>query len=249
MKSLHKTLDVFEFILNRDGLPATPGEIASAIEINVATCSRILSELMQRGYIEKVSRNKGYIAGPVLYAMNLRQSVYARIAGVAREPIREMAIELGAMINISVMRDCYRYVLCYFSGDETRKFPLRTRYFQDHYTTATGRLLLSTAPEKDLDFVCAGLGLPGESWNGISSREELVKELEKINLAGSIKFRQKDMWIIGSLVHAPDFPPAAIGFGIHQDKKLEKAMTLLNQAVAVIEKKLTARRKPQPSFY
>lgn len=248
MKSLNKTLDILEYILNKDGIASTPGEIASGIEINAATCSRIINELMERGYIEKVSRRAGYIPGPVVYALNTRQSPYARIAKAAEEPVKDLAVKLSSMINISVMKDGYRYVLYFYSGDAKKKFPLRTKYL-DHYDTATGRLLLSAAPLEDVDFAIKKLGFPKEMWNGITSKDAFLKELAKIAQTGTVKYPQDDIWIVGSLVNAPGYPPAAIGFGVADKEKADEAAKLLKKTVALIEEKLSLNNNEKISFY
>jgi DNA-binding IclR family transcriptional regulator len=249
MKSLNKTFDILEHIFNRNGIPSTPYEVAASIKINAATCSRILSELLERGYIERVSRRTGYIPGPALYALSTRQSPYAHIAKAAEGHIRELAVRISSMINISVMKDGYRYVLCFHCGDEKRKFPLRTKYFQDHYTTATGRLLLSVAPEHDVDFVVGKLGFPKESWNGIGSIEAFRRELAKTARAGTVKYLQDGIWIVGALVKTKSYPPAAIGFGVATRKKADEAATLLDDTVAGIEEKLSSDNDRKTSFY
>ena len=249
MKSLNKTLDILEYVFNSDGVPSTPGEVASNIKINAATCSRIMTELMERGYVEKVSRRTGYVPGPVLYALNTRQSLYARIARAAAAPVRQLAIDVSSMINISVMKDGYRYVLYFYSGDEKRKFPLQTKYFHDHYTTATGRLLLAVSPEQDIDFAIGKLGFPKEGWNGINSKTELLKELAKIAKAGTVKYPQDDIWIVGSLVNVPGCPASAIGFGVTTREKADEAAAMLKKTVADIEGKPASLDNPKPSFY
>lgn len=248
MKSLNKTLDILEYILNRDGIPSTPNEIAAAIKINATTCSRIISELMERGYIEKISRRSGYVPGPVLYALNTRQSPYADIAKAAESPVRELAMQTSAMINISVLKDGVRYVLYFYSGDEKKKFPLRTKYL-DHYDTATGRLLLSTASEEDIDTVIKKLDFPKELWDGIDNKEKFMKELAKTAKNGTVKYQQNGIWIIGSLVNAQGYPPAAIGFGVATREKADEAAGLLKKAVKAIEEKLSSNNDKKISFY
>ncbi|OGV38611.1 MAG: hypothetical protein A2020_03550 [Lentisphaerae bacterium GWF2_45_14] len=248
MKSLDKTLEILEHIFNKDGTPSTPGEVASSIKINAATCSRIMTELMEHGYIEKVSRRTGYVPGPVFYALGTRQSPYSQIAKAAEGPIRELAIKTSSMINISVMKDAHRYVLFFYSGDKEKKFPLRTRYF-DHYETATGRLLLSRAPEQDIDFVISKLGLPKDAWNDIDCKETFLRELTKTAKAATVKYPQGDIWVLGSLVNAPGYPPAAIGFGVATKEKADEAETLLQNAVTSIEEKLSLNNDEKTTFY
>ncbi len=241
MKSLSKTFDILEYIFNKDGAPATPGEVAENIKINATTCSRIIGELVERGYIERVSRRTGYIPGPSIYALNLRKSPYAVLSAAAREPIKKLAEELSTIINISIMKNAYRYILYFHTVDPSKKFALWTKYFTDHYSTATGRLLLSSASPEEIDFIIEKLGLPGNEWNEIKSKEALLKELSQIAQKGFVKYSQDELWIVGRIFKAHDYPHAAIGFGVESEEKADCALELLETTVSDI----LSRLKPE----
>jgi len=249
VKSLAKTLDILEYIFNKNGAPATPGEVAENIEINAATCSRIIGELAGRGYIERVSRRSGYIPGPVLYALNLRRSPYGNIAAAAKEPIKKLAGELSTIINIAVMKNAYRYMLYFYTADPNKKFGLWTEYFTDHYSTATGRLLLSVASPEEIDFVIKKLGLPKGEWNGIKTKDALLKELAGIAKSGFVKYPQNDIWVVGRIFKAPGYPHAAIGFGVETEEKADLALSLLEKTVSDIERNLSLNNEEKLSFY
>jgi len=249
MKSLDKTFNVLEYIFNKDGVPATPAEVASVIGINCATCSRILGVLLRKGYVEKVSRRIGYIPGPSVFALSARQSPYARIAKASREAIEELAMKTGAIVNISIMRGGYRYILFLHTSDGTKKIPIRTRYLDDNYTTATGRLLLSIAPQEDIDFVVDRLGFPQDRWNGIKDMRGLAAEFTKVSKRKIITYPMYNVWIVGGLVEAATFPPAAIGFGVETEEKAEEAVAHLKKCVADIEAKLSSNTEKNTFLY
>ncbi|MBR2374598.1 MAG: hypothetical protein IKA87_10260 [Lentisphaeria bacterium] len=67
----------------QNGKKVLPTEVSEALDINLATCTRIMGELIKRGYLEKVSRKAGYIAGPMIVSLNTRDQTYKRIAEAA----------------------------------------------------------------------------------------------------------------------------------------------------------------------
>jgi DNA-binding IclR family transcriptional regulator len=249
MKSLNKTLDTLEFILNMDGAPSTPGEIASGIGINSATCSRILGDLLERGYVERVSRREGYIPGPALYAMGFRRSPYARLARAAEGPVHELAERLSSVINIAVMRGGFRYMLYFHAAKGIKRFDLRTRYFDDNYITATGRLLMSVAPESEVDFIIEKLGFPNERWDGVTDKDSLSRALRETAAAGTVKYPQDGIWILGVLVRADGCPPAAIGFGVKTKEAAAEAFALMKKAAAGIESALSIKSDSKTFLY
>ena len=56
MKSLQKAFDILEYVVLQNGEPVTPTRAAAALSINLATCTRIMGELVKRGYLVQISR-------------------------------------------------------------------------------------------------------------------------------------------------------------------------------------------------
>lgn len=103
MKSLHKTFDLLEYVVLRDGACVTPSEAAEFTGLNLATCARIMGELAARGYLDKVSRKAGYAAGPMCAALAMRRNGYARLARAAKEPLQALSEFVGMPVNLSVV--------------------------------------------------------------------------------------------------------------------------------------------------
>lgn len=245
MKSLNKAFDIMEYILNQDGAPVTPSNIAADSGLNTATCVRILNTLVKRGYIEKVSRRAGYVAGPALFGLSMRECPYSRLMKASETALKELALKTSSMVNISVMLSCRRYILNYYSAVPRKKPVSNMVYYSDHYVTATGRLLMSTLPTEDIESIIAKLGLPDEDWPDIKCREDLFRELARIKEDGIICYKRSPYWIIGGLVCGESCTSAAIGFGI--DEHIDPAETLEYISLAI--KQIKSELKVKMEFH
>ncbi|MBE6367563.1 MAG: hypothetical protein E7052_06610 [Lentisphaerae bacterium] len=222
MKSLHKTFDILEYVFLRNGASVTPSEAAEALGINLVTATRIMSSLVERGYLIKISRKDGYAPGPMIMTLGTRHNCYERLTAAARQPVEELSNQLNRQVNLSVLDGERRVMLCYqLNGIYVR--PWENFFFHSHYRTGTGRCLLST-----LDFPTASK-LTGDD----VAEDILKKELKDIARKGYAQFEYDDEIVFGLLIKVPGFPPGAIGFGIDK-AHAEEAFALARQTVKTI---------------
>ncbi len=238
MKSLKKALEILEYIVNHKNSPVTPSEVAAKLHLNAATCVRIMQEFTALGYLEHVSRRAGYVPGPAVFTFSDRHYwKYGQLIEAAIDPIKILAHKVQAVVNISVMDNSYRYILYHYSADSRRNIQLQTRYWHDFYTTATGRLLLSMAPDSTLAGIQEQFGLKDNSGKPVDL-PVFQKELQAIKAAGYVNFRDpgSGLWIIGALVRPANLPPAAIGYGTNSIA-CEDALKATLEAAKQIEDK------------
>lgn len=228
MKSLHKTFDILEYVVLRNGENVTPSEAAEALHVNLATCTRIMGELVKRGYLQKVSRKSGYIAGPMIVSLNTRDFLYRRIADAAKLPVRKLSEQLKCQVNISVLHEGLRVMLSYhlpeFPAGPWEKFR-----FSDHWDTATGRLLLASLEDPEARRICKSCGIKPYP-------EALFRQIRR---DGFVRFEQDFLCVIGHWIRVPGYPAAAFGFGV-QPESADRAFELSAATAEEITKKLTA---------
>lgn len=231
MKSLHKTFDILEYVVLQNGRKVTPSGAAEAVGVNLATCTRIMGELVDRGYLVKVSRKEGYLPGPMTVSLSTRNHPYERLARAASEPVRQLAEELRCQVNLAVMHGEGRVMLCYHSGNAAFR-PWDRFTFEDHWITATGRLLIASLEDREARKIAVSIGL-----------KPYPKEtLDKIRSDGFTVFSDGPLSIMGHLIRVPGYPAAAFGFGV--PKQNEKHAFGLSAATAeAIRKKLTIQEK------
>lgn len=232
MKSLQKTLDILEYISLRNGESVTPCEAADALQVNPATCTRIMGELVKRGYLEKISRRSGYVIGPMIAAMNTRDNLFTRIAKAADKPLRHLCRSLDRQVNIAVMHGTGRIMLCFHFNDPLAR-PWTKFLMDDHPKTATGRLLLSCLDDVQARKVCEKCGM-----------EYSAEYFAQVRRDGFVRFEENDLVIIGHSVIVPGYPAAAFGFGV-KPEFADRAMELSAETAAAIRVRLL----PQSAAY
>jgi len=70
IKVLDKAFGILELLVIASPDSVKPGAIAAALNINNASCSRILKDLSEAGYVEKISREAGYTVGPRAFTLS-----------------------------------------------------------------------------------------------------------------------------------------------------------------------------------
>ena len=67
---IDKCFSILEQIVSSAPEPCLPSPLAEKLNLNRATCSRLLKQLTDMGYLLKVSRHQGYAPGPKLLTLN-----------------------------------------------------------------------------------------------------------------------------------------------------------------------------------
>ncbi|OQA85413.1 MAG: hypothetical protein BWY31_01935 [Lentisphaerae bacterium ADurb.Bin242] len=231
MKSLHKTFDILEYVILQNGRKVTPSNAAEAVGVNLATCTRIMGELVDRGYLVKVSRKEGYLPGPMTVSIGTRSHPYERLAKAAAEPVRQLSEELRCQVNLAVLHGERRVMLCYHLNPAATR-PWDHFIFSDHWVTATGRLLIASLEDRDARKIVSSIGI----------RPYPKAGLDKIRADGFTVFPEGALSVMGHLIQAPGYPAAAFGFGV--PKQNEKYAFERSAATAeTIRRKLSMQNK------
>lgn len=230
MKSLHKIFDILEYIILQNGRHVTPSEVAEYADLNLATCTRIMGELVSRGYLDKISRKSGYAPGPMIITLGTRDNCYRRLAAAAAEPVKLLAERIRMPVNLAVMNFDRRIMLNFYSPNRGWKIWNSFQFGSDHAETATGWLLLSAMAPKDAEKIIRAKSLPMTE-----------KELAKVRRNGFVNFRihTDGIQVMGHLICGEGCPPAAIGFGIRDGDDSDEILRFSSETAALIEQRLT----------
>ena len=233
MNSLSKVLSIIEVVFAQDGMPVTPSQAAAATGLNLATCARIMTELVEAGYLEKVSRRSGYIGGPLIFALAGRPGAYHRIVEASRRPLIELAVELGVTINLATMEQGRRRILLSVPPPGGCRVPFSNVYesFQDFHESSTGRLLLSRATDGELEEISTRLGLT------TSQRKAIDTWLPQLRRAKEVVFHHSGfgLWFIGEMIEPSEFPAFVFGLGIPEAGNKDAAVDACRQTAERIE--------------
>lgn len=244
IKVIHKSFGLLEFIAERDGRPVLPLEAAKFLGLNQATTVRILKDLLELGYLEQISRNKGYVLGPMARSVFSRCRYRERLARVAAAPLGRVAAEIGQSVLVAVIQGARRYVLLHENHNPDMNIDVGALCYKDIYITATGRTLLAHVEKRELDAIVRGIGLPTAAvWPEAAARDGLDAALEKIRRDGELHYRNpfSDLYVMAFPLMEKGFPVAALGASLPAnaiDAKKEKTLNAVRELAKTINAKL-----------
>lgn len=182
VQSVDRSLDVLEALASEQGgLGVT--EIATKVDLHKSTVHRLLSTLLERGYVEKNDEGTYHIGLKLIEVV----SVYLNsleLQTEARPHIAQISTELGLTSHLGVLdgdqvvyiekMDVYSVVKLY------SQIGLRVHA----YCSSLGKCLLSNFSREELDIIMKDCSFNKFTANTISSLDELHEELKKVRVQG-----------------------------------------------------------------
>ncbi len=146
IKVLEKTLGILELVAVSSPRPLPPGRIAEKLELNRPTCSRILRDLCDAGYLRQISRMEGYTLGPRARSFADQVDYHEAFLEKARPKLELLARNLSQSVLLAERLDSSRYILYHRNCNSSLNIELNQLSWNDLFNTATGMILLSACP-------------------------------------------------------------------------------------------------------
>lgn len=188
MKSLHKVLDILEVFITSGSSEMRLSDIALAADLDKATVSRILSVLVERGYVtQKEARGK--------YALG---SKFLSFSAFIKKKLTLSAIAKPHLLNLN--KDIKESVVLFsFDGDRFvfleeihSKYPLRFAADPDGTTqpmpphcTSVGKILLAEKTEKEIDEYIKETDFRAYTKNSLTDPSKMKKHLLSVARDGA----------------------------------------------------------------
>lgn len=215
IKVLDKAFRVLEYVGGRRGEAVAPGEVASALGMNHPTCVRIMRDLLFMGYLDQVSRQKGYVLGCMPYWLTGGGRYRGELSEQADALVRECARELGQSVLLAVNNNERRHILSHYNYNSRLKVDVSAPWYDDMLETATGRLLLAFMPEAEraATLKTALSSHPAHAWEGMD--DDLSW---RIRAEGRVCFEKPGMVIAAYPVYRDGVFAAALGMSTPRDE-------------------------------
>ncbi|MBD0255887.1 MAG: IclR family transcriptional regulator [Cytophagales bacterium] len=174
-----RAMDILDYVAAQKDKAAALSEIAEAVGINQSTCANIVKTLVARNYLEHMGRKSGYRLGPGVYQLTGSLAYNDNLVPAAKDVMERLTKTLNESCLLGILRNRKRFIVHIVHSDQDLQ--VRTHAETDIYPTATGRLLMSFLPPKELDALVAALGLPPPgTWAGVDTKDDLLQELRRI---------------------------------------------------------------------
>lgn len=193
MKSLKKALDILELFLDIDG-EVRLSDLAKSSGLNKATVNRIVSVLVNRGYLRQPEKRGKYSLG----------TKFLDFSGLIkkRSKIRDTAIpyliRLSQLVKESVMLAVWQGGRAVYSETIHADYPLRIIPDEGTkvplYNTGVGKIFLANMTPQEQEIYLSTTPLQAYTPNTITGHEQLKKHLAMIVKEG-IAFDDEEYYI------------------------------------------------------
>jgi IclR family KDG regulon transcriptional repressor len=174
-----RSLDILEFVAQHGKEPVQLIKISENAGLSQPTTANIVKTLVNKNYLERVGRKEGYRLGPAAYQLAGNLSYSQNLILAAKDLMENLTEQLNESCLLAVIKNNKRFVL--HTVQSNQDLQVRTRTEAPVYQTASGRLLLSYLPPKELEKFIQVVGLPeAQEWPGVQTKEKLEKALQKI---------------------------------------------------------------------
>jgi DNA-binding IclR family transcriptional regulator len=179
VQSVERVFDIVEYIAKQQGA-VTLSQVAGDLELPLSTVHRLLSSLLQRGYVEQAATNRQYKIGIrfIELASQYLQGLELRTEAVPF--MRELSRRGGHPAMMATLMDDE---IVYLERIDERGINLRNYSIVGHrrplYSTGLGKAILMGLPKSRRDDLIARLTLARKTANTITDPERLKTELDQ----------------------------------------------------------------------
>lgn len=177
VQSVDRALSILETLSNYESLSLM--EISEKVDLHKATTHRLLSSLLDNGYIEKDPLSKQYRISLKLFELGNRRVQNIDFLNVAKSMIRQLAIEINQTVHL-VIED--NQEVLYIDKYDPNENPMQSKIGMKApmYCTAVGKAILSTKTNAEIAEYWERADIQKLTDNTIINLEDFLEETESI---------------------------------------------------------------------
>lgn len=180
VNSVDRAFDILEEIRDRDGARVT--ELAKEFGIAKSTVHNHLTTLANRGFV--VSEDGKYQLGLRFLSFPDAVQKSSRLYQAAKDEIDDLVDRTGERCQVLVEENSYGVYIYQQMDDRAITTNSRVGTRVSLHSTAIGKALLAYQPAEKVDRIIENRGLAPETENTITSKEELLQELDRVRDRG-----------------------------------------------------------------
>lgn len=183
-QSVEKVLQIIETMAkNRE--PLRLQDVALMVDMPASTTLRFLNTLMKQGYVNQDPLTSRYFLTLKFTYIGSLVSSQISIRDIAHPYLTELSKKCNESVCLGIEQDMEIVYIDVIDGpDGMLKITQRIGKLAPIHSTGIGKLLLLNYDMKQLDRIIAIKGLKALTPNTITSKNELLKELETIKTQG-----------------------------------------------------------------
>ncbi|SFJ44437.1 transcriptional regulator, IclR family [Halobacillus dabanensis] len=183
VQSVDRSLSILEILANEQrGLSIT--ELSYRLSLAKSTVHRLISTLVQRGYIVQNSETDKYSLGMKVVALSNFVLENLDIRNVVRKHIEALGNKTDEVVHLCIQeRDHVIYIDKVESNHTIRMYSRIGKQALMH-CTGVGKVLMSEMDKKEIDSIIERQGLPSYTESTITDRDTLLENLKQIRKQG-----------------------------------------------------------------
>ena len=183
VQAVDRSLAILE-AMAREGSPMSLGEISAEVELTRSTVHRLLSTLMSRGFARQDVATGRYSLG--FKALEVGTSFLASldIRSMARPHLRRLAQSCGETANLAMLEGLDVVYIDQVEAESIIKMRARLGSRGPAHCTGSGKVLLASLPEEDLERLLRGRLLKRYTTRTIADPDRLRQELSRVRKEG-----------------------------------------------------------------
>ncbi|WP_409290266.1 IclR family transcriptional regulator [Peribacillus sp. SCS-37] len=183
VKSVSRALDIITLVsLKKGGLGVT--EIANQIDINKSSVYRILSTLVQYGYIEQDSETGRYKLGYKFLEISSKLLESIDLRAEARPYLQELENLTNEVIHLVVYDQGEVVYIEKLEGNETLRMHSKVGKRAPMHCTSVGKAILAYLPSNVVIDILDRKGMPMHTDKTITNKDRFLQELIEVKKRG-----------------------------------------------------------------
>lgn len=257
---VEKVLKILTAISEGENKPVTLASIAEKTGIAKSSCVRIISEMVEEGYVKQVSRTRGYILGPAVYCLTRYGKYDSEFVAVCHPVLRWLHKKTDLCVGLAVIQHGKVFIIDVINTEPKTVAQKGDIYPEDIYFTPAGRILLANMSEKELREIYTMYGNPAKGdrgqWDEVTSFETLKEQLAKIDARGVLAFEEtrvegrEDRWggwstaifryssCVGAIVISVTSKNGTMQRALEREQDIKKLMLQAHEAVVLTAKRI-----------
>lgn len=176
---VNRAIDILEYIAMEPEKPRALGDIAQRLDLNAGTCANILKTLVNRKYIDKIDRNKGYCLGPKAYSLSNNNNYKRELVTAATMELDALTARTRENSLLAVLVENQRIAIA--RSNSAHPIQANTPSEKRAYDAASGRLLIAMLSDEEIEKFILKYGLPlADEWKAVTDKKSLMAEIKKI---------------------------------------------------------------------
>lgn len=176
---MNRAFDIIEYIASDPETPKMLSDIAKRTGLNAATCANIIKTLVDRRYVEKLDKKRGYLLGFMAYSLSKNYNYSGFIVSAAKQEIELLTKEINENSLCAILKNGKRVSVV--KANCTHELQANTAFEKHPYDSASGRLLIAMLPDEELQNFIQLFGQSGQKfWEGSENMDLFRMEIERI---------------------------------------------------------------------